>query len=168
MWRLDVFRHLSRQHDNKLPFAQGRMGPMVPAATRVGRSPGRTIAALCTIERPPTLEAGRGPSENGWSGGMRTQRNGPASDTPDFVPRNGPICGRTGASIPRAWMRSVAMIRFIMEPDGKCQFFVPSGLKDGPLPTYYEPVESPVANALYPAADEPRGEAVAEARQRYA
>ena len=40
---------------------------------------------------------------------------------------------------------------FIMEPDGRCQLFVPSGLKDGPLPTHYEPVESPVANPLYPA-----------------
>ena len=38
---------------------------------------------------------------------------------------------------------------FIMEADGKCQLFVPSGLKDGPLPTHYEPVESPVANAVY-------------------
>jgi formate dehydrogenase major subunit len=26
---------------------------------------------------------------------------------------------------------------------------VPTGLKDGPLPTHYEPVESPVANPLY-------------------
>jgi formate dehydrogenase major subunit len=38
---------------------------------------------------------------------------------------------------------------FIMEADGKCQLFVPSGLKDGPLPTHYEPVESPVRNAMY-------------------
>ncbi len=38
---------------------------------------------------------------------------------------------------------------FIMEADGKCMLFVPSGLKDGPLPTHYEPVESPVANPLY-------------------
>jgi formate dehydrogenase major subunit len=27
--------------------------------------------------------------------------------------------------------------------------FVPSGLKDGPLPTHYEPIESPVLNPLY-------------------
>jgi formate dehydrogenase major subunit len=38
---------------------------------------------------------------------------------------------------------------FIMEADGKCHLFEPSGLKDGPLPTHYEPVESPVRNALY-------------------
>ena len=38
---------------------------------------------------------------------------------------------------------------FIMIPDGKCLLFVPSGLKDGPLPTHYEPLELPVGNPLY-------------------
>ncbi len=38
---------------------------------------------------------------------------------------------------------------FIMVADGRSSIFVPSGLKDGPLPTHYEPVESPVRNALY-------------------
>ena len=39
---------------------------------------------------------------------------------------------------------------FIMKGDGKGWLFVPSGLVDGPLPTHYEPVESPVHNLLYP------------------
>jgi formate dehydrogenase major subunit len=38
---------------------------------------------------------------------------------------------------------------FIMQGDGKGWLFVPAGLIDGPLPTHYEPVESPVANPLY-------------------
>ena len=38
---------------------------------------------------------------------------------------------------------------FIMKPDGKGWLFVPKGLKDGPLPSHYEPAESPVHNALY-------------------
>lgn len=38
---------------------------------------------------------------------------------------------------------------FIMISDGRGALFVPSGLKDGPLPTHYEPVESPVRNPLY-------------------
>jgi formate dehydrogenase major subunit len=38
---------------------------------------------------------------------------------------------------------------FIMKPDGKGWLFVPNGLVDGPLPTHYEPYESPVANAVY-------------------
>jgi formate dehydrogenase major subunit len=38
---------------------------------------------------------------------------------------------------------------FIMQGDGKGWLFAPSGLIDGPLPTHYEPVESPVRNPLY-------------------
>jgi formate dehydrogenase major subunit len=38
---------------------------------------------------------------------------------------------------------------FIMMPDGRAHIFSPSGLKDGPLPTHYEPIESPVKNPLY-------------------
>jgi formate dehydrogenase major subunit len=39
---------------------------------------------------------------------------------------------------------------FIMMADGRGWLFAPSGLLDGPLPTHYEPLESPVPNALYP------------------
>jgi len=38
---------------------------------------------------------------------------------------------------------------FILKPDGVGWLFNPAGLLDGPLPTHYEPVESPVRNALY-------------------
>lgn len=38
---------------------------------------------------------------------------------------------------------------FIMMGDGKAALFAPTGLVDGPLPTHYEPEESPVRNALY-------------------
>src|SRR5207237_684366 len=38
---------------------------------------------------------------------------------------------------------------FIMRADGKGWLFVPAGLVDGPLPTHYEPHESPVQNPLY-------------------
>ncbi len=38
---------------------------------------------------------------------------------------------------------------FLLKPDGKGWLFVPKGLKDGPLPTHYEAIESPVRNALY-------------------
>jgi formate dehydrogenase major subunit len=39
---------------------------------------------------------------------------------------------------------------FIMHPDGMGWLFVPSGLKDGPLPAHYEPLESNQVNDLYP------------------
>ncbi len=38
---------------------------------------------------------------------------------------------------------------FIMMGDGRGWLFVPAGLRDGPLPTHYEPMESPVHNRLY-------------------
>ena len=51
----------------------------------------------------------------------------------------------------KATMRSAGDKPFILHPDGLGWIWVPSGLKDGPLPTHYEPLESPVRNPLYPA-----------------
>jgi formate dehydrogenase major subunit len=39
---------------------------------------------------------------------------------------------------------------FGLHPDGRGWLFVSSGLKDGPLPAHFEPLESPVRNAIYP------------------
>jgi formate dehydrogenase major subunit len=36
-----------------------------------------------------------------------------------------------------------------MQADGRGWLFAPHGLLDGPLPTHYEPAESPVRNSLY-------------------
>jgi len=44
---------------------------------------------------------------------------------------------------------------FIMQADGKAWLFAPKGMLDGPLPTHYEPQESPVANGLYPQQQSP-------------
>ncbi|NYG54729.1 formate dehydrogenase major subunit [Nocardioides perillae] len=38
---------------------------------------------------------------------------------------------------------------FIMQGDGKGALWAPQGLIDGPVPTHYEPVESPFQNPLY-------------------
>jgi formate dehydrogenase major subunit len=38
---------------------------------------------------------------------------------------------------------------FVMKPDGKGWLFFPHGMKDGPMPTHYEPWESPVRNPFY-------------------
>jgi formate dehydrogenase major subunit len=38
---------------------------------------------------------------------------------------------------------------FIMQGDGKGALYAPEGLVDGPMPTHYEPVESPFRNPLY-------------------
>jgi formate dehydrogenase major subunit len=44
---------------------------------------------------------------------------------------------------------------FIMQGDGKGWLFASVGLVDGPLPTHYEPAESPFRNALYGQQDNP-------------
>ena len=36
-----------------------------------------------------------------------------------------------------------------MKSDGKAWLYVPTGLVDGPLPTHYEPYESPIKNPVY-------------------
>ncbi|GGK73745.1 formate dehydrogenase subunit alpha [Sphaerisporangium melleum] len=39
---------------------------------------------------------------------------------------------------------------FIMQGDGKAWLFAPAGLMDGPLPTHYEPQDTPLENPLHP------------------
>jgi formate dehydrogenase major subunit len=51
---------------------------------------------------------------------------------------------------------------FTLHPDGLGWIHAPEGLVDGPLPTHYEPHESPLDNALY------RAEQKNPTRQRYA
>ena len=41
-------------------------------------------------------------------------------------------------------------VPFGLRADGRGWLFAPSGVVDGPLPTHYEPIESPVPNFLYP------------------
>jgi len=45
---------------------------------------------------------------------------------------------------------------FIMQTDGQGWLYVPQGLLDGPLPTHYEPHESPFQNPLYSQSANPR------------
>ena len=57
---------------------------------------------------------------------------------------------------------------FIMQSDGKGWLFTPVGLVDGPLPTHYEPQESPFPNALYGQQANPTRRAVRNKHNRYA
>jgi len=41
-----------------------------------------------------------------------------------------------------------AVNSFIMNTEGAGRLFAPSGMKDGPLPEHYEPVESPVTSIM--------------------
>jgi len=69
-------------------------------------------------------------------------------DVPDFEP------GKSPDYRPNPESRGMEAIAgdapFIMKPDGRGWLFAPMGVKDGPLPTHYEPIESPLDNLLYP------------------
>jgi len=71
------------------------------------------------------------------------------TDVPDFIKTRPPSFRPDWSRHPHGMDAHSGTDPFIMEADGHCHLFVPSGLKDGPLPTFYEPVESPVANPLY-------------------
>jgi formate dehydrogenase major subunit len=62
-----------------------------------------------------------------------------ATKSPDYRPPEGARCEEAIAGTEP----------FIMQADGRSWLYVPSGLADGPLPTHYEPAESPVPNLLY-------------------
>jgi formate dehydrogenase major subunit len=56
---------------------------------------------------------------------------------------------------------------FILQSDGRSWLFVPQGLEDGPLPTHYEPHESPFQNALYSQRANPRRQQVERPENPY-
>jgi formate dehydrogenase major subunit len=71
----------------------------------------------------------------------------PAGEVPDFNATKAPnYKGKDGVL---GWDYQDGTAPFIMRPDGKALLFAPAGLVDGPLPTHYEPYESPVANLVY-------------------
>jgi formate dehydrogenase major subunit len=74
-------------------------------------------------------------------------------DVPDFVPDKRPdYHPPEGARGPEGLSGAEP---FIMQADGRGWLFAPSGVTDGPLPTHYEPQDSPMANALYPQSRNP-------------
>ena len=76
-------------------------------------------------------------------------------DDPDFVATMPPDYQPPGDAI--AQMALTGTSPFVMQADGKGWLFVPDGLLDGPLPTHYEPHESPLANPLYRQQSTPPG-----------
>src|SRR3954451_13612968 len=76
------------------------------------------------------------------------------ADTPDFDEEKPP------SYRPAADAEGPEAIRgdhpFIMQSDGLGWLFAPQGLEDGPLPTHYEPQESPFDNPLYSQRANPR------------
>jgi formate dehydrogenase major subunit len=86
-------------------------------------------------------------------------------DIADFV------AGRPPSYRPPEGATGVAAISgidpFIMQADGKAWLFAPAGLVDGPLPTHYEPEESPFPNLLYKQQRNPAREIISHPEDRF-
>jgi formate dehydrogenase major subunit len=93
-----------------------------------------------------------------WTGG----------DIPDFPRTRPPSVGTAGEISTHATSTAGDLFAgeaggpFIMHADGLGWLWVANGLRDGPLPAHYEPLESPIDNALYPQQSNP----VADRRER--
>lgn len=84
------------------------------------------------------------------------QRKWVGPDQPDFVSDKHPDYEPDFSNGPLFGMDALdGKSPFIMSADGRAWLFAPSGLKDGPLPTHYEPVESPVRNRVHKQQDSP-------------
>ncbi len=71
-----------------------------------------------------------------------------SNDTPDFAT----VDAATGQPVPPDQNAKP----FIMQPEGIARLFaIAPGLKDGPLPEHYEPVESPIRNIMSPVQSNP-------------
>jgi formate dehydrogenase major subunit len=76
-------------------------------------------------------------------------------DVPDFPADKAPDYTPDWSQDPEGMAAVDGRSPFIMMSDGKSSLFVPSGIKDGPLPAHFEPVESPVRNPFYQQQDNP-------------
>ena len=74
-------------------------------------------------------------------------------DVPDFETNKDPSYRPTNHEKGMAAIPGDAP--FNLHEDGLGWIYVPKGLNDGPLPTHYEPLESPVHNELYPRETDP-------------
>jgi len=68
-------------------------------------------------------------------------------DTPDFEAEKPP--SYRPASAARGPEAISGSEPFVMQADGRGWLYAPAGLADGPLPTHYEPQDSPLENPLY-------------------
>jgi formate dehydrogenase major subunit len=86
-------------------------------------------------------------------------------DIPDFIadrpPSYQPAPGTTGVAA------ISGVDPFIMQADGKAWLFAPAGLVDGPMPTHYEPQESPFPNSLYAQQHNPVRQILRHRENRY-
>ena len=150
---LDLLRRLRRTASTRRRAAS-RTGSRSLRRARVGAGRGRRTGACSTTAPRPT------PTGKPWSerkryvwwddgaGEVDRRTTCPTSrrtSAPDYVPPDGATAEDAIAGDHP----------FVMQADGRGWLFVPQGLVDGPLPTHYEPHESPFEQPALRAAREP-------------
>ncbi len=147
---LDLLGHLRRRRQpGPSPEPRRHQQAGRRSSHRSGRGRGRRTGASSTTG-PPPIPQGRpwserkkyvwwDPTEGRWTG-LRRPRLSRRPRRPTTARRPMPT-GMDAIS---------GDDPFIMMADGRGWLYSPSGLLDGPLPTHYEPLESPVHNLLYP------------------
>jgi formate dehydrogenase major subunit len=81
-----------------------------------------------------------------WDAAAKTWKNDPG-DGIDFTATKDPTTAANPNGIGVAFHDGASP--FLLKKDGKGWLFAYEGLSDGPIPTHYEPWESPVKNLLY-------------------
>jgi formate dehydrogenase major subunit len=86
-------------------------------------------------------------------------------DEPDFEPDKPPDYQSPAGA--RAMAAITGASPFILHPDGLGWLYAPQGLVDGPLPSHYEPHESPFGNLLYGVSSNPTRQTFARPENPY-
>ena len=144
LWLLDLLRVFRRRHE-PAGTPQARPGSVLGRA-RVGVG----VAGQSASAVQPRLGRSRRQAMVGAQAvrlvgraegclGRRRRPRLPVDKRPDYKPPE-------GAKAEKAISGNHP---FIMQADGRGWLFAPAGLVDGPMPTHYEPHESPFANPLY-------------------
>ena len=133
--------------------------PRAAGSRPSGAGRGRPTGACSTTARPPTPRASRGRSARSTSGGTRSRASGRA--TTSRTSRS--TSARTTARRDDARGHGRDLRRRPVHHDGRrprAGCTRRAGLLDGPLPTHYEPLESPVAEPALPRRSAPTRSAI--------
>ena len=156
--RLDRLRLLDLLRASS-PTASTRRRAASPARSRTGSRPsgagrGRRTAASSTTAPRPTPTARRGPSARSYVWWDEDEQKWTGARRPGLRRRQAARL-RPARRRGRPRTRLAATTRSSCRPTAAAGCSRPQGLVDGPLPTHYEPHESPFRNPLYDAATEP-------------
>ena len=132
-----------------------RRQPGAPARARRRRRRGNGLAGvgLGLAGQPPhplqprlrrPARASRGRSASSMSGGTTSRPRGRATTSPTSRSTSRPDYRAPADDGDGHGRASRGDDPFIMMADGRAWLYTPTGLLDGPLPTHYEPIESPV------------------------